>query len=138
MKFITNTTMSRETAEEIYYQLGGAYTTRKYHYNVVRDLDSELKASRVETRLLGTTAIYHPTSLKITDVAGEKSTIESVDSWDDMTAAGTVRVYRVWYTSGLVRVYRDYRPRFVTNFINRDDVSLHKVNSACVEWRIDH
>lgn len=138
MKSITKYGMSRQTAEEIYYQLGGAYTTRKYHYYVVYDLDGELKASRVETRLLGTTAIYHPEAVKILDATGEKSTIESVDSWDDVTAAGVCRVYRVWYTSGLVRVYRDYRPRFVTNFINRDDVSLHKISVNCVEWRINH
>lgn len=67
MKFITKYGMNRELAERIYYLLGGAYTTRKYHYCVVRGIDGELEVSRVETRLLDTTAIYHPERVKILD-----------------------------------------------------------------------
>lgn len=57
---ITKKGIDRETAEMIYYTMGEYYDTAAYRYHVYRDLDGDLRATRVRREFLGTTGAYKP------------------------------------------------------------------------------
>lgn len=133
MKYIT-----KAFAEKIVRD--GEYDTKKYRYlSTTRSWGVEI--SRIERRHLGTTAALSPEPVDVREPK-KRSKITNVEHWEIVEKDDIVGVYAVSWSSGLTREYRSgyaYKlPQFITNFCHSDNVSLHKVNSRCVSWRIDH
>lgn len=62
---ITKKGIGRGTAEAIYYLMSEYYDTAKYRYHVYRDVNGDLKATRVFKQFLETTGVYTPEPITI-------------------------------------------------------------------------
>lgn len=130
MKSITNT-----FAEKVLYNYG-VYDTRNYRY-FVRERSWGLEASRIPIKALGTTVIYNPEYLRITETKNHP-VIDNILTYveDD------VRVFEVTWSNGTTRKYRrdltDRTPRFITNFCLMPNITRHKVSEGTLEWRLDN